>query len=133
MPGVFAYYWVTGNLPSFIILVAGFLHSYAMHLFSAIPDIEYDTETGITTTAVFLGRNVSLIICLLAWSGLSAISVILGGASPFRFLPLVYPLMVLKLLIQDQKVESVYWYYPYINIGLGGLMFLLKAIETPWG
>ena len=133
MPGVFAYYWVTGSLPPFIILVAGFLHSYAMHLFSAIPDIEYDTGTGITTTAVFLGRNVSLIICLLAWSGLSAISIIVGGASPFRFLPLVYPLMVLKLLIQDQKVESVYWYYPYINIGLGGLMFLLKAIETPWG
>jgi 4-hydroxybenzoate polyprenyltransferase len=132
MPGVFAYYWVTGHLPPGVILLAGFLHTYAMHLFSAIPDIEYDKETGITSTAVLLGRNASLILCLLAWSGLSAITIIVGGVSPFRFLPLVYPLMVLNLLIRDQKVESVYWYYPYINIGLGGLMFLLEAVKTPW-
>ena len=132
MPGVFAYYWVTGNLPPTVILLAGFLHSYAMHLFSAIPDIEYDKETGITTTAVLLGRNLSLIICLLAWLGLSIITILVGGASTFRFLPLVYPLMVLNLLIRGLKVDSVYWYYPYINIGLGGLMFLLEAIKTPW-
>ena len=133
MPGVFAYYWVTRNLPPNLILLAGFLHSYAMHLFSAIPDIEYDKETGIITTAVLLGRNLSLIICLLAWLGLSIITILVGGASPFRFLPLVYPIMVLNLLLRGLKVDSVYWYYPYINIGLGGLMFLLEAIKTPWG
>lgn len=133
LPGVFAYYWVTGQLPPGVILLAGFLHTYAMHLFSAIPDIEYDKETGITTTAVLLGRKVSLILCFFAWSGLSVITIIVGGVSPFRFLPLVYPLMVLNLLVRDQNVESVYWYYPYINIGLGGLMFLLEAVKTPWG
>lgn len=133
LPGVFAYYWVTGSLPPSIIILAGLLHTYAMHLFSAIPDIEYDEETGITTTAVLLGRKASLILCLLAWSGLSAISILVVGVSPFRYLPLVYPMIVLNLLVRDQNVESVYWYYPYINIGLGGLMFLLEAVKTPWG
>ena len=133
LPGVFAYYWMTGNLPPVIILLAGFLHTFAMHLFSAIPDIEYDKDTGITTTAVLFGRKVSLLLCLVAWIGLSVITIMVGGVSPFKFLPLVYPLMILNLLFRDQKVESVYWYYPYINIGFGGLMFLLQALKTPWG
>jgi len=133
LPGVFAYYWITGRLPPLLILLAGFLHTYAMHIFSAIPDIEYDEETGITTTAVLLGRKASLIICLLAWGGLSAIVILAGGGSPLSLLSLVYPLMVLNVLIRNLKVESVYWYYPYLNIGLGGLMFLLEAIKTPWG
>lgn len=133
LPGVFAYYWITGRLPPLLILLAGFLHTYAMHLFSAIPDIEYDEETGITTTAVLLGRKDSLIICLLAWGGLSAIVILAGGGSPLSLLSLVYLLMVLNVLIRNLKVESVYWYYPYLNIGLGGLMFLLEAIKTPWG
>lgn len=133
LPGVFAYYWITGRLPPLLILLAGFLHTYAMHIFSAIPDIEYDEETGITTTAVLLGRKASLIICFLAWGGLSAIVILAGGGSPLSLLSLVYPLMVLNVLFRNLKVESVYWYYPYLNIGLGGLMFLLEAIKTPWG
>ena len=132
LPGVQAYYWVTGTLPPSLILVAGVLHSFAMHLFSAIPDIKYDKNTGITTSAVFFGRKISLIICLIAWSIFAGIVIIVGGPSIFRFLPLIYPSMVLNVLVRDLKVEQVYWYYPYINVGYGGFLFLLKAIETPW-
>ncbi|MBD3172481.1 hypothetical protein GF326_08420 [Candidatus Bathyarchaeota archaeon] len=64
---------------------------------------------------------------------MSAIVILAGGGSPLSLLSLVYPLMVLNVLIRNLKVETVYWYYPYLNIGLGGLMFLLKAIKTPWG
>jgi len=132
LPGVLAYYWVSGNLPPALILFAGVLHSFAMHLFSAIPDIEYDRNTGIYTSAVFFGRKISLIICLIAWSIFASIVIIVGGASVFRFLPLIYPVMVLNVLLRDLKVEDVYWYYPYINVGFGGFLFLLKAIQTPW-
>ena len=44
LPGVFAYYQVTGALPPQNVMLAAFLHSSAMHLFSAIPDIEYDRK-----------------------------------------------------------------------------------------
>jgi len=57
LPGVFSYYWVSGTLPPNSVLAAAFMHSFSMHLFSAIPDIAYDTETGIRTTAVALGRR----------------------------------------------------------------------------
>ena len=132
LPGVLAYYWVTGTLPPTFILVAGVLHSFAMHLFSAIPDIEFDRKTGINTSAVLFGRKTSLIICLIAWSIFAGIVIFVGGSSVFRFLPLIYPVMVLNVLLRDLKVEQVYWYYPYINVGFGGFLFLLKAIQTPW-
>jgi 4-hydroxybenzoate polyprenyltransferase len=131
IPGIFAYYLASGSIPSIIILVAGFLHTFSMHLFSAIPDIQFDKETGIITTAVYLGRTYSLILCLFLWSGLALITLTIAS-SPFKFLTLIYPLMTIYLLITGKKVESLYWFYPYINIGLGGLMFTLKAIVTPW-
>jgi len=132
MPGIFAYYWVSGTLPPVSIIIAGFLHTFAMHLFSAIPDIEFDNRSGINTTAVFFGRKTSLIICLLSWLGLAYIARAVVGNIIFKYLTLIYPLIVLNVLVRDLKVESVYWYFPYINIGLGALMFLLKAVKTPW-
>jgi lycopene elongase/hydratase (dihydrobisanhydrobacterioruberin-forming) len=132
LPGVLAYYWVTGTLPPTLILLAGGLHSFAMHLFSAIPDIEFDRNTGINTSAVLFGRTFSLIICLIAWSVFAGIVILVGGSSVFRFLPLIYPIMVLNVLLRELQVNEVYWYYPYINVGYGGLLFLLKAIQTPW-
>jgi 4-hydroxybenzoate polyprenyltransferase len=132
MPGVLAYYLSSGNLPSAIVIVAGFLHTFSMHLFSAIPDIDFDKKTKIKTTAVFLGKQISLILCFILWSGLALVTITITS-SPFRFLTLVYPLMTLYLIITKGKVESLYWFYPYINTGLGGLMFILKALVTPWG
>jgi lycopene elongase/hydratase (dihydrobisanhydrobacterioruberin-forming) len=133
IPGVFAYYVVSGRLPPTIIMVAGFLHTFAMHLFSAIPDIEFDKETGINTTAVYFGRKLSLLICLIAWLGLAFITISIGGNSLFKYLPIIYPLLIVNILFRDLKVESVYWYYPFINVGFGALLFIIEAVRTPWG
>ena len=122
---------VDGAFFPYLFLIAGFLHIFSMHLFSAIPDIQFDNKTGIKTTAVFLGRKVSLLLCFLLWSGLVFITLSVTS-SPFRYLTLIYPIMILYLLFSRKKVESLYWFFPYINTGLGGLMFLLKAIVTPW-
>jgi 4-hydroxybenzoate polyprenyltransferase len=133
LPGVFAYFWVSGTLPPTTVLAAAFMHSFSMHLFSAIPDIAYDTGTGIRTTAVVLGRRASLALCLILWSGLAALVIQLGSGSPLSLLPLTYPLVTAALLIQGKTVDSVYWFYPYINTSFGGLLFLSKAVVTPWG
>lgn len=133
LPGVFSYYWVSGTLPPTPVLAAAFMHAFSMHLFSAIPDIAYDTETGIRTTAVVLGRRASLALCLVLWSGLAALILQLGSGNPLSLLPLTYPLVTAVLLVQDKAVDSVYWFYPYINTSFGGLLFLSKAVVTPWG
>ena len=133
LPGVFSYYWVSGTLPPNSVLAAAFMHSFSMHLFSAIPDIEYDAGTGIRSTAVVLGRRASLALCLILWSGLAALTFQLGSGSPLSLLPLTYPLIAAELLVLDKAVDSVYWFYPYINVIFGCLLFLSKAVVTPWG
>lgn len=132
LPGVFAYYQVVGALPPTPVLVAAFAHAFAMHLFSAVPDIVFDASTGVRTTAVFLGEKLTLVLCLASWSTLAFIALSLGQGNPLSFLPLVYPLLVAGVLAFNRPVMSVYWFYPIINVGLGCLLFLMKAAVTPW-
>ena len=130
LPGVFAYYQITGRLPPSIIILGAFFHTFAMHLFSAIPDIDFDKQVGIRTTAVILGEKISLILCLTLWTGLAFITLIVGNLTLLSYIPMIYPIMVLYLFIFNKKTETVYWFYPYINTGLGGLLFLIGAFQT---
>ncbi len=131
-PGVFAYYMVTGLMPPPVVLVASSLHAWAMHLFSAIPDIEWDRKVDLTTTAVLVGEQASMLLCLVFWSTFAALIFRMGDGSPLSLLPLVYPALVLTLLVHRKEAGSVYWLYPYINTGLGGLLFLIGALQTPF-
>lgn len=132
LPGVFAYYQVKGLPPPGLVVVAAFLHTSAMHLFSAIPDIEWDRSAGLVTTAVLIGERASMLLCLGLWSGFSAIVFTVGNGSPMALLTLVYPAIVLTLLIRRGRALSTYWFYPHINTGLGGLLFLIGAAQTPF-
>jgi 4-hydroxybenzoate polyprenyltransferase len=124
MPGIFGYYLAGGTLPSIPLITAGYLHISAMHLFSAIPDIPYDREAGISTTAVVLDRRRSLLLCLIIWFLLSLLAILLAGFHPLSFLVLIYPLIPLLLLVSDHlSIDRAYWYLPYINTCLGGLLF----------
>ncbi|MBN1682995.1 prenyltransferase [Candidatus Bathyarchaeota archaeon] len=132
LPGIFAYYQVSRNLPPPLIIVAAFAHTTAMHLFSAIPDIKPDKEVKLNTTAVTLGTKKSLIACFLLWTLLSAITISQSSGSILSYLTLIYPIMPLALLFTKTKTEQVYWYYPYINITLGGILFISGGIQIPF-
>lgn len=134
MPGVLAYHLASGELPSIWLVAAGFLHIAAMHLFSAIPDIECDRQAGITTTAVLIGKRASLLLCLLFWSGLSASALVLSGFHYLSFLSLLYPAVPLSLLaFPSWRVERVYWYLPYLNTILGGMLFTVLVLLLALG
>ncbi len=124
MPGIFAYYLAANAIPPLIYMVGAFLHISAMHIFSAIPDIKYDKEAGINTTPVFIGAKASLLLCLFFWMGLSFIVIYLTDFFPLSFLVFLYPLFPLILLIKkDWSIDDLYWYLPYVNTILGGLLF----------
>jgi lycopene elongase/hydratase (dihydrobisanhydrobacterioruberin-forming) len=124
MPGIFAYYLVSHSIPSVLLLLGAYLHISAMHIFSAIPDITYDKSAGITTTPVYIGERASLMLCLIFWLGLSYIVVTLTDYYPLSFLVFLYPIFPLILLIKrNLKIIDVYWYLPYVNTALGGLLF----------
>ena len=131
MPGFLGYYQASGDLPSLMIVVAVALWTAAMHLYSSIPDINFDKEAGLRTTSVLLGKEKSLFLCLLLWS-LSAVivgwyDIILG------FLGVVYPILVLLLLsgkIIKIDVSRFYWYFPYINTAIGFILFWYPVIQV---
>jgi 4-hydroxybenzoate polyprenyltransferase len=130
MPGIFGYYLASGSYPPLVLVVAGFAHVSAMHIFSAIPDIEFDSKTGIRTTAVFLREKPSMALVLFFWSVLAVLTVILAGFHPLSFLVFIYPAIPLALLVNERlKVEKVYWYLPYVNTSLGGLLFSALVIN----
>ncbi len=131
IPGILGYYLASGALPSPALVLAGYLHISAMHLFSAVPDISFDAAAGMKTTAVVLGRRRSLLLCLVFWSGLAVLVIYLAGLRPLSLLALVYPAVPLALLLREGlSIDRVYWYLPYINTGFGGLVFLLATLRT---
>lgn len=130
MPGVFGFYLAAGDLPIWPILLAGVMHTTAMHLFSAVPDIGPDTAAGIRTTATVLGERTSLLACLGMWSVLAALAIVLTGYHPLSLLALIYPAIPLALIAKPSLgVERLYWYLPYVNTSLGGLLFAALVIR----
>ncbi|MCS7143129.1 MAG: prenyltransferase [Aigarchaeota archaeon] len=124
MPGIFGHYIASGKLPESSVLIAAFLHVAAMHIFSAVPDIEYDRKSRIITTPVLLGRNVSLILVTLFWVGLVYFAITLTGFHPLSLLSLIYVFIPLSVLILKLDINRVYWVLPYVNFSLGGLLWL---------
>jgi 4-hydroxybenzoate polyprenyltransferase len=131
VPGIFGYYLIARSLPPILFVFAGFLHISAMHLFSAIPDIEFDKKAGLKTTAILLDKYKSLILVLIEWICLAAIVLYLTNLYPLSFLVLIYPIIPLSLLIKrDLDINRVYWTLPYINVSLGGLLFVMLVLAT---
>jgi lycopene elongase/hydratase (dihydrobisanhydrobacterioruberin-forming) len=131
VPGILGYYLASGLLPPPILVLAGYLHIAAMHLFSAIPDIGFDEAAGMTTTAVLLRKPRSLLLCLLFWSGFALTVFLLADFHPAGLLAMIYPAIPLALLLDRRlDIEQVYWYLPVINTSLGGLVFVAATLQT---
>ncbi|HOV66901.1 MAG TPA: prenyltransferase [Methanoregulaceae archaeon] len=130
LPGVYGFVLASGSAPPAWLLLGGFFHIAAMHLFSAIPDIACDRAAGITTTAVLLGRRTSLFVCLAFWSGLSVIVLVASGLHPLALLVLAYPSAPALLILRPGlAIEKVYWRLPLLNTILGGLLFCAMVVS----
>ncbi len=126
LPGIIGYVQATRHLPETILMVAFASWAFAMHLFSAIPDIEPDSKAKITTSAVFLGKTKSLIVCTIFWGIFSGILISKSILTAFNLLTLVYPAIPLMLLVKpNTDINKVYWAYPYINNLVGFMAYLL--------
>ena len=130
MPGIFGFSLASGSLPPWIFVLAGFLHISAMHIYSAVPDIEFDRQAGITTTSVWIGKKRALLLCLVFWGCFAMIVLSLTDFFPLGLLVLLYPLFpFLGLVRSDIPVEELYWYLPYLNAALGGLLFTAVTLS----
>ncbi len=129
IPGFLGFYLFSNSLPETIFIIASILWAFSMHLFSAIVDIDSDKKANIQTTATYLGFNKSLVLCFVFWfiAWLLVYSKNILGF--FVFIYLIYPLLpVIIIFSKNKDIEKIYWYYPFINVVLGFVLFLLLAI-----
>jgi len=128
LPGIIGYYISSGLIAPLIVWVLGLSWTGAMHLFSAIPDIEPDKKSRILTSAVLFGHRNSLLFCIMLWSFFILSLIILEVNILLIILSMIYIIIPLILMFMDEeKVIKAYWYYPYIN-GILGMIFFFYAI-----
>ncbi len=129
IPALIGYYQSTESFPPLLVVIAIFCWTSAMHLFSAVPDIDPDKKAHLHTSAVVLGKTISLIICFTLWLTSTFILMFLYP-SFLSLAALVYPLTALFLLIDKKlKIQKVYWYFPYLNTIFGFLLFLIGLLK----
>jgi len=130
IPAILAFYQLRLSLPPILPLFAAFMWTSAMHLFSAVPDIEADKQAEITTTAVLIGAIPSLILCFAFWLTFAVILVfITPWNSPWNLLMFSYPTIPLYLILRrNANIDRVYWLFPYWNAIFGLILFFSITI-----
>ena len=117
IPGIVTYLLVADVYPPIPILIGAWLWTMAMHTFSAIPDIQADSTAGINTLATTLGERWALGYCFLCWLcaaiAFATVDVRLGSALA------IYPLIPTGLLVGFSSIRRVYWWFPWLNAGVG--------------
>lgn len=130
LPGFLGYMQLRDNVPETLVFIALFSWPMAMHLFSAIPDIEADAKAGVKTTAVWLGKEKSLILCSALWAVFCISAILIGSYQPNIYCLFAYPLIPLYILINNETdIAKTYWSFPYINGFIGFLWFLAEFIR----
>ena len=136
LPGMLAFYQTVHCLPPLWVWVAAWLWTAAMHLFSAVPDIEADQKAGLRTMATVLEYRWSLALCSALWLNVAWLvgrygALTLVGTNDYSALRIlvailvwVYPaLPLLPLLNPKWDVDRVYWWFPWINGAVGCGLF----------
>lgn len=100
---------------------AALFRCMAMHCYSAIPDIEPDKQAGLTTTAIYLGKQNSLIYC----SVLYTLSALLSFPALWWFSIWwgVLYLAVMILSYYKKDIFALYKLFPSINLIIWFLLF----------
>lgn len=124
LPGLISYQYSLQFFPPTYVIIACCLWAIAMHLFSAIPDIEPDKKAGLQTTAVFLGMKKSLLTCSLLWF-LAAL--IMNSHLYILLVGILYSIIPLAIYFSsslNSQLNTTYWRFPYIN-GFFGLSIFI--------
>ena len=100
---------------------AALLRCMAMHCYSAILDIEPDRQAWLITTAVYLGKDKSLIYCGLLY----LLSALLSFPTLWWF-SIIWWIVYLSMILLSYKRQDIFWLYklfPYINLIIWFLLF----------
>ena len=131
-PGALGYFVCGGRNFSLQLFLAATLWAMAMHAYSAVPDIDADTEANVPTVATLLGLRGTLVGCWAFYLGAAALSFgVLGWLSVV--LALVYSvLMLLSLRAGTQGgVMGIYRAFPVVNALAGASLWWFAVWHKP--
>lgn len=128
LPAGVSWAMITESSLPMLPLLAGGAWCGAMHLFSAIPDIAADKQAKLTTTAVLLGTQKSLLVCSLLWLA-AAVGAhrLLGTVGLFAMVYTIIPLLLLGK--PTSTIRRAYWYFPALNGLFGFGLFWLVVLR----
>lgn len=130
IPGLLSYAQLTNQLPPLWVVGSSMFWVFALHLFSAIPDIAPDSKVGLKTSAVVFGYTRSLVLTLVFWLVASGLFIYESQLGALSYFVLVYPFIPLALLMdKGLDINKVYWYLPYLNAVIGFVLYWLLAIN----
>lgn len=114
--GVFGYFLAGGEGFPLIGFIAGMLWAMAMHAYSAVLDVKADTDAGFKTIATWLGRNKTIVLCLVFYVASAILFSTLVGVFPLVAV-LVYVFLMIRSLRtkDDSKLFKIYTYFPWVN------------------
>lgn len=102
-------------------IAAGILWAMAMHAYSAVPDIQADADAGLSTVAILLGKQGTIIACLLAYVVAGVIGAII--VHPLLLILLVPYIFIMLKSLGRQDVFRLYKLFPWLNLISGFLVF----------
>lgn len=130
MPGIAGYFALGGTNLSLPLVAAAVLWSAAMHAYSAVPDIEADTQAKLRTIATTLGARGTILFCTLAYVAAGLITGSLVGLIGWLGLGVYVLLMLISLhALKHGYLMQVYKQFPIINTVMGALLFLSIVLE----
>jgi 4-hydroxybenzoate polyprenyltransferase len=129
--GVFGYLLVAPvDTIAWPLVIAGFFWAVAMHAYSAIPDIEADTEAGLATIASWAGANRTILLCSMLYA--SSFYVLSVYTEPvFSLFALPYLLLMWQSLqVAGSTLVRVYHRFAYLNavVGTALSIFLIYTL-----
>lgn len=130
-PGFFGYLLAGGAAGPVApgVVAAAWLWCMAMHAFSAVPDIQADTDAGVPTVATLLGRRATLWACGALYVASAALAAPALSATPVGpalcgLLAVAYAAMIGASLRGGDvsRVFQVYRWFPVLNAAAGFLL-----------
>ncbi|NTV31212.1 prenyltransferase [candidate division WWE3 bacterium] len=132
LPGFFGYTLSSDNTVPGVIIAVCCCWTMAMHLFSAIPDIQADKSAHLDTSAVLLGPRIALLTCGLLWLAPALFLSFKPDFFPFSIFMWVYPITMFWLLFQRvEYIFRTYQLFPYINSSIGAILFFVIISTKP--
>ncbi len=109
----------------FLPFLASFFWAFAMHVYSAIPDIHADKNARIKTSATILGKNKTILFCGLLYGAATFIA--------YKYIGFVAPMLYFIYLVllvfsynkkTPEEVLSIYKIFPIVNTISGIILFI---------